>query len=389
MHRLKITIIYASIFLNSCTSPQAILSDSFEDLVSIVVPEPINAIDAKIIDDLAYIVLEEKENSFFGHVAKMRVYKDRIYILDAYFANSLFIYTIDGKHIATIGNNKGGGPLDFVKIVNFEIDYVNDLILTVDNFGRKFMIYDIEGKFVKRIDIRLPIFNAALLHDGHILHARAAWEYRRDFRNIHQVFITDESGQVIKEKFENAGNRNLKIHVTDIIRSHIDGSFTFAPEFKDTIFCVSFESIRPKYAIDYGKNRKLSNNTLRNLNDHTELFNQIYNGFMCFMGIHVENSDFLFFVLGESDNQIFVFFNKLTHKTISISHKTNRLAGGYVTRNYIPDLYTVLCSDSDGYFYGAFSNVGVEDLLELFPELIKLEQTRDLNPIIFRYKVKF
>ena len=162
-------------------------------LVSISVPNAIDIDDVCIYKDLEYIILEEKEKSLFGDVTKMRSYKNRIYILDQYYAKSLFIYTSEGKHIATIGDQKGSGPLEFISISNFEIDYVNNQILTVDDLGRKFMIYDLEGKFIKRIDSEIPIFNAVLLQNGFILHARAGWEYSIPITGNSQIIIADNN----------------------------------------------------------------------------------------------------------------------------------------------------------------------------------------------------
>ena len=58
---------------------------------------------------------------------------------------------------------------------------------------------------------------------------------------------------------------------------------------------------------------------------------------------------------------------------------------------YESELYEILCSDSADFFYGAFNHtttLAIDELIQLFPEMYNLDKSRDLNPILFRYKVK-
>jgi len=380
MRFLVYYLIFLIVFLG-CNNVKKQKIGKNDDIKTVIIPKVVDAKNVDIIYDLDYIKLEAKENSYFGDVSKLRIHKDRIYVLDKRYAKSLFIYTINGKHIATIGDKKGRGPLEFINLANFEIDYVNNQILTIDDYGYKFMIYDLDGNFVKRIDSTLPVFNAVLLPNGYFLHAKPTWNYKPPVTSDCQIIITDENKKIIKEGFDYNDNKNLNINIDEIISAQVDGSFNFAPKFRDTIYSVSFDSIIPKYAINFGNKRVINKNKINDISGLPELFSLIDAGLTCFMGTHVESNDYLYLSLGYFLNQIYVFFNKQTNKTIAISHKSEINEYGY-------ELFRVLCSDSDGYFYGAFNFADIDELVKLFPKLKEIDiAAEDINPILFKYKV--
>ncbi|MDR1153522.1 MAG: hypothetical protein LBL04_02330 [Bacteroidales bacterium] len=172
----------------------------------------------------------------------------------------------------------------------------------------------------------------------------------------------------------------MNVHIRDIISSQVDGGFNFAPMFRDTIYSVSFESIIPKYAIDYGSNRKIPKSTIEGFSSTIDLYKFIKSGNICFMGNHVESKDFLYLLLGSVLNPTYVFYNKQTSSTMAIYSESKITEYGY-------ELYNILCSDSEGYFYGVFNFAGVDELIGLFSELQKLDEAEDMNPILFKYKV--
>jgi hypothetical protein len=173
----------------------------------------------------------------------------------------------------------------------------------------------------------------------------------------------------------------LNIHVYGIISAQPDGRFNFAPKFRDTIYHVSFESIIPKYAINYGADMKIPKSVIDNLGSVSEFEKLLEAGNTCFMGTNVESTDFLYLSLGYLRNAIYVFYNKQTNNTVALSHKSRIGECEY-------ELCKILCSDSEGYFYGAFNFARMDELIMLFPELQKSDEEEDMNPILFRYKVK-
>jgi len=378
---LAVLVIFSSGF--GCESNKYITSIGKADSVATVaVREPVNAKDINIIKDLDYVILEAKDNAFFGNISKLRVYQDRIFVFDSQHAQALFIYTIEGKHIATVGNKRGRGPEEFVRMSNFEIDYVNNQILAMDNFGWKFMIYDLDGNFIKRVNSDISVSKAVLLPNGNILHA-VSHLHTNNRRKTNQIFVVDENNSIVKEFFEYRGNRNLLYSIDDVIKSQFDGSFIFAPAFRDTIFTFDEDlEIVPKYAIDLG-NRHITQRTFDRLRSHDELNALVQRGSMCFLGTHSETDDFLYLRLGAATHDEFVFFNKNTNKTIAI-HCDARIT------DYEFAFYRILGTDADGYFYGAINFAwDLDEFFKLFPEKPKVDTSEEMNPVVFKYKVEF
>ena len=362
-------------------SVEKISAEKNSNIKNVVIPKPLEIKEANIIENLEYIILEAKDNAFLTHISKLRVYNNRIFIYDLIGTKNVFIYSIDGKHIATVGNNRGQGPLDFVEVYNFEIDYVNNQLLVMDNFGQKFMIYDFDGNFIKRVGSKLRVGDAILLSNGNIVHAKSSDEHKLSGQNKSSIFIVDDNQKIIKEGFEYDDNKSLNFHSYDIIRSLSNGDFSFSPRFRDTIYSITFDSIVPKYAFNYGNNKKISYQELADLKDDMDMLKLCKEGRLCFFGANVESKDYLFIELGFYYNTTAVFFNKHTSKTIAISIGLNN-------KIFEQDLYKILCSDDDNYFYGAFNRTQIDDLIKIFPELQHLDNLDDLNPILFRYKIK-
>jgi len=374
-----------------CKKPKDIVSVVSNDyLKTVLVPKPVDFSDVNIIEDLEFIVLETSDKSLFGTVSRMRVYSDRIFLLDPIYAQELFVYTMDGKHISTIGANRGQGPQDFVKLSNFEIDYVNELLLVMDNWGQKFMMYDFDGNFIRRIDSKFHVTEAVLLPDDHIVHAKQSDEHKLPGQSNNKIIITDFNQNIIKEGFAFDDNKNINMTNNGIIRSLPNGEIIFAPRLRDTIYNVTIDSITPKYAIDYGVNKRISKQTIEGFKEDREnpinvdkaLIRIINEGYMCFFGRNVESVDHLYLSLGFNSYTIAVFYNKNTGASIALSNDGER------EKRIESGLYRLLCSDEEGYFYGSLNTTQIDRLIPLFPKLKEIDDLEDMNPIIFRYKIK-
>jgi len=364
--------------LTGCASDKQMVGND-GNVTTVVIPKPVDSKHIDVISDLDYIILEAKENAYLGFVSKLRIHRNKIYVLDDRHANALFIYTMEGKHIATIGDKRGRGPQDFVELSNFEIDYVNNQILTMDNFGHKFMIYDLDGNFIKQVGSDIYVSNAVLLPNGHILHAISP---DITFLGKEKILVVDENRRIVKRKFEYEINENINFSIQDIIRSQFDGSFNFSPAFRDTIYTIDERlEIIPKYAINYGDNKHLSKKTLKRLRSIDELREIAKGGSIWFMGNNVESEDFLYFRMGILYNEKYVFYDKRANRAIAISCDARPWQYKYY-------LYRLLCSDEDGYFYGSLNSaMDVDNFFKLLPEKPKIDTTEELNPILFRYKL--
>jgi hypothetical protein len=101
-----------------------------------------------LVEDIQYILLENKKECLFSEINKLIIENDRIYILDMYGTQSLLVFDITGKFLHKIGGT-GGGPGEYTRYINFD---VYDNIVYVNDFSnRRMLIFDKEGKYIKSV----------------------------------------------------------------------------------------------------------------------------------------------------------------------------------------------------------------------------------------------
>lgn len=122
------------------------------------------------IKQVRYIPLSNSNQALIGNIDKVRMDKDRIYVLDMYQAVGVFVYDHNGSLLYKI-QNFGRGPGEFMGPYDFTIDYENNEIVIYDARGMKLCFYDKEtGNFLREelIDFRFRRFES--VPDGFLFH---------------------------------------------------------------------------------------------------------------------------------------------------------------------------------------------------------------------------
>ena len=137
-------------FLSSCTNTTFIQEDS--KTINIDVAKSIKFFDAdKLLDTIGHeiIVLDTAKNSFIGHVNKLLVTEDKLYIWDR-DNKVVFIYSPDGKYLSRIAS-QGRAKNEYVDIDDFYVS--KNRIYILDNATMRLLEYDITGGYIKTLDI--------------------------------------------------------------------------------------------------------------------------------------------------------------------------------------------------------------------------------------------
>ena len=143
-------IICMFFFLSSCTNTTFIQEDS--KTINIDVAKSIKFFDAdKLLDTIGHeiIVLDTAKNSFIGHVNKLLVTEDKLYIWDR-DNKVVFIYSPDGKYLSRIAS-QGRAKNEYVDIDDFYVS--KNRIYILDNATMRLLEYDITGGYIKTLDI--------------------------------------------------------------------------------------------------------------------------------------------------------------------------------------------------------------------------------------------
>ena len=143
-------IICMFFFLSSCTNTTFIQEDS--KTINIDVAKSIKFFDAdKLLDTIGHeiIVLDTAKNSFIGHVNKLLVTEDKLYIWDR-DNKVVFIYSPDGKYLSRIAS-QGRAKNEYVDIDDFYVS--KNRLYILDNATMRLLEYDITGGYIKTLDI--------------------------------------------------------------------------------------------------------------------------------------------------------------------------------------------------------------------------------------------
>ena len=144
-------------FSNACES----LSDSLFDLpilktdslITIKLPEKIEdpkndvIVTSDLIESIEYIPLETTKNSLVHSVEQSLIYNDNIYILDN-FGKSILMFNKQGKFIKRIGSY-GKGPKEYINPINITIKYAFGEPRVCSNMIRDYLaLFNFQYSFV-------------------------------------------------------------------------------------------------------------------------------------------------------------------------------------------------------------------------------------------------
>ena len=141
---MKHLIIDSLLFLMICSCGQ-----TGDNALNIIILDHFASSPQKInIDEIAahidYIQLETTPSSLIARIEKIQTKEDKIYILDA-MTRSILVFDISGKFIRRIAT-KGRGPGEYISITDFAL--CDSVILVRDGGQAKVILYDSLGRLI-------------------------------------------------------------------------------------------------------------------------------------------------------------------------------------------------------------------------------------------------
>jgi hypothetical protein len=295
------------------------LKTNFDDITTIKVPSdswkkpPVEIYN--LIDTIFSVQLETNRNNLIGYVDEIKIYKDRIYVLDKRVAKMIYAFDIKGRFIGTVGK-KGKGPGEYLNPEGMEIDKVNNEIIVVSVANRKFLRYDLIGNFLGDFNVEVAFADFKILDNGNFVLLAG------DEPNAHlgedvsnrNVYVTDNRGKIIAygPKFYTAfkdikitRNANLMVQNNEISYSY---------KLSDTIFQVNNNEITAKYIIDLGSfalDREILKN--KNTQDYINALDKTKDLFL-YSGEHFQTKDYLLFKITIDRSVLTLFYNKNNNK---------------------------------------------------------------------------
>lgn len=147
---MRLLLIVSMAILLGCNDPQAESEITDSGLYKINVPLEEFGND-NYVESVKYIFLDQEY--LIGRIGRVLFFNNKIYIHDE-MAGHLVVFSNEGKYLFHI-NNKGRGPMEYIKLTDFTIDGNKKVILIYDSYGHKILTFSIDKhKFVdeKKID---------------------------------------------------------------------------------------------------------------------------------------------------------------------------------------------------------------------------------------------
>jgi hypothetical protein len=329
------------------------------------------------------IILETKPECIIGSVDELQVFDREFYLLDRK-GKSLFVFDLEGKFIRRIGKF-GRGPGEYSLMHDFTLDPLNREIYVLDN-GDKIHKYSVEGAYINSIQLRpeekLPHFRCIQYFEGKIY--AAANQLRNE--NYHILYVIDPaSGKILSGHFSIADNKGWDLPVADAVFFNrlrgvprfIYSQMNTVLSLDDLVPLIRFES---EHLLLVAEIEEIKRN-FQKLSPEMQL--------KTLQGVHnyMETEDFILlcYVLGNEKRT--VVYRKDTEKVYLAEPFTNDFVSDHV------HIVNIKCFDEKGAYevvsMSQFSYYNKDSLLD---SIDRREQLLSLNgednPIIFCYEFK-
>ena len=196
-----------------------------------------------MVEQVDYIKLDSSEP--IGEISKMVVTKDKIFILDSFTSQQIFVFDKTGKLLYRI-KNKGRGPKEYISICDMQDETIRNEILFNDALAWSFLYFSADdGQFIRREKgiancyvARIDSLYVNLQNNGQDFNDEENWA----------ILITDKDS-VIYKGFEFKPIQEGDYIVNSFYRDNA-GSLLYTPINSDTVYqFTSPMAAYPKYVV--------------------------------------------------------------------------------------------------------------------------------------------
>jgi hypothetical protein len=220
-----------------------------------------------ILKTVKYIPLVSKEP--IGEFRKILIYKERIYILDAFIAEKIFIFNIKGEIIKII-DSKGGGPNEYRGLMDMSISTQDDYLVINDRLSPFILYFSLDGEFVKKtrsiFNTTVGIINGKLVNQ---LNPGQSFD-----NNINYQLVVTVGDSIIRRGFP-FYPLQMDAIFSPPFQYNYKNELLFCPYYCDTIYQIVNDSIyTTKYIIKHRKSIWEKSNESLSFDDYNRLIIQ-------------------------------------------------------------------------------------------------------------------
>ena len=281
---------------------------------------------SSVAKEIQYIFLETNEKCMIDKIAKIMLDDSLVFIFNR---KQFFVFNEDGKFLREVGN-VGRGPGEYLRIMDFTINPVDDRIYIYDSDQRKVICYRYNGIFEFEFKTDSYPTCIANMNNKFLILSWVRPDFIENDNYTFSIYTLD--GKLVRKTFDRK-DENAKLSEPSTLMTRLNyysDSLTYWEVHKDNIYRINPEGIPiPRYRINYK-----TNNSSKNRNGASQ---NIYR-----FGQFIETKKYLFFMQGIYNNTLkniiydkvngYCYSIQFKHKDKSLMLRTgfvNDIDGGY------------------------------------------------------------
>lgn len=336
------------------------------------------------LDYISYLQLDSSD--LIGEIDKILIYDEKIYILDAYITEKVFIFDKKG-HLLNIIDDKGQGPNEYTGLSGMSIDYDKKELCLNDRLAMKKLYFDLNGKFIRK-ENSISCFYMNIL-DGFTVNQLA---YQQSFsKDINYHIVSTLLDSVYCKGFPYEPIQKHYIVSKNAVYNS-NNELLFVPTLSDTVYHIkSFSEYCIRYVIQH--NRSIWNKHKEELT-YNEINNFIkQDGYTAFGGLFYETSKYIYFTMDRELNdfvaKVYCLYDKDKNQAYELDGKDIKIFNEIVPPNIIALDGETFVSSFDPYRIKEILSGDEKCLIknDVLKAIIN-KSDENSNPVLVFYKLK-
>lgn len=268
-------------------------------------------VPADIVNNVRAVVLEETEHSIIGHIDKMIYDGGRFYVLDRKMNKGIYVFNSDGRFLFNIGR-VGRGHGEYIEPTDFVI--ADTLVLVLDEFGKKFVRYGLDGVYRGQKRLNAVFTNIACTENGRLIMAKAGDNSNQNELRDYELFQIDIEGNILRKYYKNEYSMNFSAG-NELVAS--GDKIYYARALRPGVCEVDTSGFRMKYAFDFGNKNLPLDYERQSSGDYPRFLKRFESGYVYYTGSFIETSRYVGFAVHDGDKMNFYqVYDKDTGKSI-------------------------------------------------------------------------
>ena len=204
-----------------------------------------------VFSKIEYVKLESSEEAYLGEIQKMFVTPNNEFIFFDENNRSILRFAPDGKFMNKIGAC-GHAKQEFVHPYTIQYDQLSNHVFVADREQSCIKEYDLDGKFVKSINIGYYVDDFGIIDDKYLAVFSGFWTPHRPDETAYPIKIHDYEGNLIAQyapyTFQN------KDYDVCSFESHLNsnGTLTCNEHWSSLVYTFEGSTPKPLYYLNFG-----------------------------------------------------------------------------------------------------------------------------------------